>query len=192
MKIGVFGSSSNDISEQIRINARRIGAEIARTGNTLVTGATAGVSHEAVNGARDAGGKAIGFSPAISLEEHVRNFNCPAEGFSDMIFIPKDFAHAKHPSMAAKLRSIMAISHCDIVIIVGGRTGTMTEFAIAYDGGKNIGILEGSGGITERAIDTLLEDIDKKRGAKIVRTRDPVELIRKLIEVDEQDKHITF
>ncbi|MFZ5593982.1 MAG: hypothetical protein ACOY4D_06955 [Pseudomonadota bacterium] len=33
---------------------------------------------------------------------------------------------------------------------MGGRSGTLGEFAIAYDEGKLIGVLQGSGGITEK------------------------------------------
>lgn len=192
MRIGVFGSSSTDMSEQVRVVARRLGAEIARSGNTLVTGAGAGVPHEAALGAREAGGKTIGYSPATNLESHIHTFDCPAEGYNQLIFLPKDLSHATNPAYAAKYRSVLAIANSDAVIIIGGRTGTMVEFAIAYDAGKNIGIVENTGGITKRAIDTLVEDIDKRRGAKVLKNADPVALLRKLVEVDEQDKHITF
>ncbi len=192
MKIGIFGSSSNDIKETIRISARRMGAEIARTGNILITGACSGIPHEAVLAAHEVGGRTIGYSPGTDLAEHVRTFNYPAEGFSQLIFVPMHFENKNNPSLSTKYRSINAISECDVVVIIGGKTGTLAEFAIAYDSGKTIGILEGSGGITERTIDTFLEDIEMKIGAKIFRDSDPIALLRKLIEVDEQDKHITF
>ncbi len=68
----------------------------------------------------------------------------------------------------------------------------MLEFLVAYDAGKVIGILEGTGGITDRAIDTILEDIEKETGARIIRESDPVALVRKIVEIDEEEKHITF
>ena len=40
-------------------------------------------------------------------------------------------------------REITNIRSCDIVVIVGGRIGTLGEFAIAYDEGRLIGILTG-------------------------------------------------
>lgn len=35
------------------------------------------------------------------------------------------------------------------VLLLGGRSGALGEFAITYDEGKWIGVLAGSGGITE-------------------------------------------
>ncbi len=44
---------------------------------------------------------------------------------------------------------ITNIRSCDMVVIAGGRTGTLGELAIAYDEGRLIGVLTGTGGITE-------------------------------------------
>jgi predicted Rossmann-fold nucleotide-binding protein len=46
-------------------------------------------------------------------------------------------------------REIENIRSCDVVIFAGGRSGTLGEFAIAYDEGKVIGVLESTGGITQ-------------------------------------------
>ncbi|NOX71285.1 MAG: hypothetical protein GXO64_01115, partial [Candidatus Micrarchaeota archaeon] len=136
--------------------------------------------------------RTIGFSPATDLESHVRLLDLPAEGYSELIFIPDDLKFASNVPLAAKYRSILAVHHSDAVIIIGGRTGTMAEFLMAYDAGKTIGILEGSGGIVKRAIDTLLEDIKKPTGARIITESDPVILVKRLAEIDEEQKHITF
>jgi predicted Rossmann-fold nucleotide-binding protein len=45
-------------------------------------------------------------------------------------------------------REVVNIRSSDVVIIIGGRSGTLGEFSIAYDEGKLIGILIGTGGIT--------------------------------------------
>ncbi|MBN2101245.1 MAG: hypothetical protein JW716_00040 [Candidatus Aenigmarchaeota archaeon] len=191
MKIGIFGSSSNDMKETVRTSARRLGSEIAKSGHTLVTGACSGIPHEAVMGAYSSGGRIVGFSPATDLHDHVTKFNYPTEGYTQMIFLSPEFEYKDDIAMSAKYRSIYAVASCDVVIIVGGSLGTMAEFAIALDAGKAIGILEGSGGITNSSIDALLADSERSR-AKIFRHSDPSTLLRKLIEVDEQDKHITF
>jgi hypothetical protein len=49
----------------------------------------------------------------------------------------------------------------DIVVIIGGRSGTLGEFSIAYDEGKLIGVLSGTGGITSE-IDNIVSIIRKK------------------------------
>ena len=192
MKIGVFGSSSADISEQVRISARRIGAEIARAGHVVITGATSGVPRAAVLGSMEVGGRTIGFSPATNLDMHVRGLNLPAEGYSELIFIPDNLKFISNAALAAKYRSILAVHHSDAVIIIGGRTGTMAEFLMAYDAGKIIGILEGSGGVADNTIRSLLDDIKKPMHARIIMERDPVMLVKKVIEINDEERHITF
>jgi predicted Rossmann-fold nucleotide-binding protein len=46
-------------------------------------------------------------------------------------------------------REVENIRSCDVVIFAGGRFGTLGEFSIAYDEAKVIGVLEGTGGISE-------------------------------------------
>ncbi len=48
-----------------------------------------------------------------------------------------------------KGRNVINVRCADIVLILGGATGTLNEFTIAYDEGKIIGVLEGSGGIAD-------------------------------------------
>ena len=48
-----------------------------------------------------------------------------------------------------KGRNVINIRSSDIVLFFGGATGTLNEFTIAYDEGKIIGVLEGSGGVAE-------------------------------------------
>jgi SLOG-like protein len=85
-------------------------------------------------------------------------------------------------------REITNIRSCDIVIIAGGRTGTLGEFAIAYDEGRLIGVLTGTGGIT-----TIIEDIvrvaAKTTGACVVYDDDPVKLVKRLLEVYRTSHH---
>jgi hypothetical protein len=46
-------------------------------------------------------------------------------------------------------RELVNMHSSDIVVLVSGRSGTLGEFAIAYEEGKLIGVLTGTGGITE-------------------------------------------
>jgi uncharacterized protein (TIGR00725 family) len=48
-----------------------------------------------------------------------------------------------------KGRNVISVRSADVVVIFGGATGTLNEFTIAYDEGKIIGILEGTGGIAD-------------------------------------------
>ncbi len=78
-------------------------------------------------------------------------------------------------------REVTNIRSSDMVVIVGGRSGTLGEFAIAYDEGKLIGVVEGSGGITAQ-IPEIVSGFNKNTGAQIIYEREPPALIRKLAE----------
>ncbi len=58
----------------------------------------------------------------------------------------------------------MNIRSSDIVIIIGGQSGTLGEYAIAYDEGRLIGVVSGSGGIAD-LVPELLERLTKNTGA---------------------------
>src|SRR3989344_5510428 len=178
MKIGVYGSAEI-VDEKIKKKARAIGKEIALKDHILITGAGTGIPYEAVMGAAEVEGKCIGFSPAINLENH-KKLGLPTKGFSEFVFIPKGYKHAKNLQVCRKYRNVSSVAEVDTAIFVGGRIGTMNEFTIVYDLGKKIGILEGSGGITKEAIKVLLRDSDKKRESKIIYDFDPVRLVEKI------------
>lgn len=79
-------------------------------------------------------------------------------------------------------RELINIHSSDIVVVVGGRSGTLGEFAIAYEQGKLIGVLQGTGGITT-ALPALAEQLEeKKTGAEILYDDDPVRLVARLLE----------
>ena len=79
-------------------------------------------------------------------------------------------------------REIENIRSCDLVVFMGGRSGTLGEFAIAYDEGKVIGILQGTGGIADK-MDTIVRLVEKETGAQIIYSREPAELLDRLIGV---------
>jgi len=80
-------------------------------------------------------------------------------------------------------REITNIRSCDVVVIVGGRSGTLGELAIAYDEDKVIGVLEGTGGIADH-VDEILRFCEKVTKAKVIYDSDPDRLIRRLLEID--------
>lgn len=77
-------------------------------------------------------------------------------------------------------REIDSIRSCDLVVIVGGRSGTLGEFAIAYDEGKVIGVLQGSGGIADK-LHHIIDFVQKDTGSVVFYDSDPVALIDRLV-----------
>ena len=66
-------------------------------------------------------------------------------------------------------------------MVIGGRSGTLGEFAIAYEHGKLIGVLQNSGGITT-ALPALERNLGKQTGAEVLYRDDPTPLVRDLLD----------
>jgi hypothetical protein len=64
----------------------------------------------------------------------------------------------------------------------------MGEFAIAYDEGRLIGVLDGTGGIAD-AVDKLVRLCDKLTGAVVIHDDDPVRLVSRLVEYYETEHY---
>ena len=73
-------------------------------------------------------------------------------------------------------REVENIRSSDIVVIVGGRSGTLGEFAIAYDEGKLIGVLRGTGGIADE-VEMLARICEKETGGHIIYGTEPAALL---------------
>ena len=170
IKIGVMGSAGGTDAGADDL-AFRLGQEIARHGCHLVTGACPGLPHQAVKGAKAEGGLVIGISPGLNLEEHIIKYHSPYQGYDALIFTGSGLMG----------REIENIRTCDIVVFIGGRSGSLGEFAIAYDESKIIGGLQGAGGISDQ-IDTILAAIKKETAAVIVTSRDPAILTEELLQ----------
>lgn len=174
LTVGVMGSASNDQSDDQRRAAYRLGQGIAEKGFNLITGACPGLPYEAARGARDAGGLSVGISPALSLHEHLYRYHSPADAFDVLVYTGSGLMG----------REVTNIHSSDMVVLVGGRSGTLGEFAIAYDEGKLIGVLRGTGGIAD-SVDRITETIEKDTGAKLVCSPDAGELIVRLSQAFE-------
>ena len=77
-------------------------------------------------------------------------------------------------------RELVNIRSSDIVAVIGGRSGTLGEFAIAYEEGKLIGVLTGTGGITE-GLRSIEASLGKDTGAEVMHEADPERLIDRLL-----------
>mgnify|MGYP001816961107 FL=1 len=172
LAVGVMGSADTDTDDLVVQQARTLGETIAGHGLILITGACPGLPWECARGVRECNGLSVGISPALSLDEHIHKYHSPADAFDVLIYTGSGLMG----------REVTNIRSSDMVIILGGRSGTLGEFAIAYDEGKLIGVLEGSGGIT-RELPNLVRRIDKDTGAFLVYESDPVTLIAQLLKV---------
>lgn len=172
LKIGVMGGAGSDIPSHFMDLATRLGEEIASEGCIMITGACPGLPLAAAQGAYSKGGTVIGISPALSLDEHAYHYGSPTLAHHVLIFTGSGLMG----------REVVNIRSSDIVVIVGGSSGTLGELAIAYDEGKLIGVLTGTGGISDMVL-SILETCNKDTGARVIYNDDPQRLVNELLGV---------
>lgn len=173
--VGVMGASANDAlsatnANRIRALAEELGAAIAKQDCILITGATTGLPDLVAQAFRQSGGFALGVSPAENRQEHITRYGLPEDGADVIIYT----------GFGYKGRNVINVRSADIVLIVSGATGTLNEFTIAYDEGKVIGVLEGSGGIAEH-VREIIKICNKPALEKIFFDRDPVKLVESCV-----------
>jgi uncharacterized protein (TIGR00725 family) len=173
--VGVMGASENDAltnSERVRLTelAGELGAALAKRECILITGATTGLPSLVAKAFRQKGGFALGVSPAENRREHVERYRLPEDGVDVIVYT----------GFGYKGRNVINVRSSDIVIIFGGATGTLNEFTIAYDEGKVIGVLEGSGGVADHTKEII--DFCKKATRGIVLfDKDPEKLVQRCL-----------
>jgi uncharacterized protein (TIGR00725 family) len=178
IRIGVMGSAAADFESRVAQACRRLGRAIAEQGCCLLTGACPGLPHEAVLGAKEVGGHVIGISPALNLKEHVETFTSPYEQYDVLIYT----------GLGLMGRELINVRSSDILVVIGGRCGTLGEFSIAYEEGKLIGVLTGTGGITA-VLSDVEKSLGKRTGAEVIYGTEPELLIGKLIERYKADSY---
>lgn len=171
IQIGVMGSAGGAIADEELALAKRLGKRIAQRDCTIVTGACPGLPHAAVLGAHEGHGVSLGVSPALSPEEHVNVYGSPLEPYTAMVFTGSGLMG----------RETHNIHSSDFVLFVGGRSGTLGEFCIAYDEGKLIGILRNSGGISNH-LESIVTMVRKSTGSVIVADDNPEQLVDRCLD----------
>ena len=166
LKIGVMGSAEDrpDLTDK----GVTLGQAIADRDAIVLTGATTGVIHVVGAAAREAGASHIGISPAHNAGEHVERYSLPLDACDAIIYT----------GFGLKGRNVVLVRSCDIVIFIAGATGSLNEFTIAYDEGKVIGALTGTGGVADE-IQRLTQVFSKRTKSQIFYDDDPVRLIDK-------------
>jgi uncharacterized protein (TIGR00725 family) len=168
IKIGVMGSAEDrpDVIDK----GMALGRAIAARDAILLTGATTGVIYTVGKAARDAGAMHIGISPGHDANEHVERYALPLDACDAIIYT----------GFGLKGRNVVLVRSCDIVIFIAGSTGSLNEFTIAYDEGKVIGALTGTGGVADE-IERLTKLFTKRAKSRIIFENDPVRLIERCL-----------
>src|SRR5713101_6414969 len=175
IKIGVMGSASTSISAEdlhcVDDLAQRLGKKLAAASCVLITGELDGIPGCVLEAHGQHGGLSVGISPAHSAIEHAALYATPPCPSTVVIYSGFGF----------KGRNVIAVRSADIVILFSGGIGTLNECTIAYDEGKVIGLLQGTGGVADLA-QTLLDTLPvRATGAVVIAAPDPEQLVERCI-----------
>ncbi len=121
-------------------DAYEIGRFIASRGWVLVSGGRGGVMESASRGAKDGGGLVVGILPGSGFED--ANPHCD-------IVIPSGIGYA---------RNLTNVLSGDAVIAFGGKSGTLSEIAYAWQFGKPVITCIFAGGWSEKIAGEPLDD----------------------------------
>ncbi|HPF39479.1 MAG TPA: TIGR00725 family protein [Phycisphaerae bacterium] len=144
-QIGIMGSSeANEIQRSV---AERAGRCVAQVGAALVTGGRDGVMQAAAKGCAEAGGIVIAVTPFTPMEQ------------------VNEYTHYVIPTGLGWARNVITAISGDIILVVGGAAGTLSEIAYAWMYDRPIVALSESGGWAKKLAG---ERIDHRREDCIV------------------------
>lgn len=170
-QICVSGAAKGTTVEHAHHLAERAGKRIAERGHVTLTGSTTGLPDYAAAGAKKAGGVSIGFSPASSRRDHVKSYRLPTKNYDSILCTGFDYTG----------RDLLLIRSADAVVTIGGRIGTLQEFAVAFEEKTPIGIVVGSGGISD-SIKVVLKAAKRNRHT-VLFDSDPEKLVDDLVKI---------
>jgi uncharacterized protein (TIGR00725 family) len=161
IQVLVIGSDGDHCPENTYVAAREVGAQIASKGAITVTGGLGGVMEAACRGAKEKGGMVVGIIPHEDMSY--------ANPFCDII-IPTGIGFA---------RNFITAYSADTCIVVGGGAGTYIEACVAYQKGKPIVALTGTGGTADKIADSYLDD---RKTVKVLSAATPQEAVERALD----------
>ncbi|TAK89540.1 hypothetical protein EPO04_00280 [Patescibacteria group bacterium] len=170
-QICVSGAAKGTTVKYAHNLAEQAGKRIAERGHITLTGSTTGLPDYAAGGAKQVGGVSIGFSPASSRRDHVKSYQLPTKNYDSILCTGFDYTG----------RDLLLIRSADAVVMIGGRIGTLQEFAVAFEEKTPIGIVAGSGGVSD-SIKEVLKAAKRNRHT-VLFNDDPAKLVDDLIKI---------
>lgn len=157
-QVAIIGSSEAD--ETMMRLAAEAGAIVARLGAALVTGGRDGIMSAASRACAEAGGTVIAVVPGTGMDE--ANCHC----------------HFVIPTGLGWARNVITAIAGDVILVIGGAAGTLSEIAYAWMYDRPIVALSQSGGWAKRLAGG---SVDHRREDKIIdcRTADELEIVLK-------------
>jgi uncharacterized protein (TIGR00725 family) len=156
-----------DATEEQYHLGEAIGKMLAEMDVIAITGGRAGLMEAVAKGCHDAGGISIGLLPGDHFDDG-NSYNT--------IRIPTGIGYA---------RNSMNVLAADVVIVVGGASGTLSEMAFAWSYKKPMIALVGSGGWADELAGKCIDH----RSDQPVRAAHGLDELRSML-IEEFDKHL--
>jgi uncharacterized protein (TIGR00725 family) len=161
VQVLVIGSDGDHCPQTTYDAAKEVGAQIAARNAITVTGGLGGVMEAACRGAKEKGGMVVGIIPNEDMSY--------ANPYCDII-IPTGIGFA---------RNFITAYSADVAIVVGGGAGTYIEACVAYQKGKPIVALTGTGGTADKIADTFLDD---RKTVKVISASSPKDAVEQALD----------
>ncbi|MDP2683586.1 MAG: hypothetical protein Q8P20_00890 [bacterium] len=166
IQIGIIGSTEDlKYSKKLKKIATEVGYFVAKNEAILVFGAEKdfdSLSTAACRGAKKANGLTVGITYGKGMKILEKNVD---------VIIASGLERGGG-------RETTLVFSCDVIIALGGGSGTLTEMAIAYQANIPIVSVAGTGGWSSKLIGQYLDD---RKRVQITKASNPQEAVKKAI-----------
>ena len=141
LKIAVFSSAYHSPEKEHTQMAVTLGKYLAEKECLVMTGGCIGLPSQVAQSAQNHGAETIAYYPDISEKELIKNQKIHNNDIKGI------YSEKKYYEGFTQ-RSIEMIKDADAAIVFNGRLGTLSEFTVGVEEGLAIGVIEGSGGVS--------------------------------------------
>ncbi len=171
MKIAIISSASELVTKENEVVTTQIVESLRGLKSVeILTGGCRGVPGIIVEKAKALGIKTVAYSPDENKISHQERFDNQDLQYFDEVNHHKGFT----------LRSLVMLQDADAVLVLNGRIGTLSEFAIALEEGRRVGVITNTGGIADE-LEHIVKVSKKDFSGKIFFNDDPVKVIDWLV-----------
>ena len=143
----------------------------------ILTGGCSGILGEIIKQAKCVNIQSKAYSPDKNRILHDKRLdNLASHHFSEIEY---------HEGFTS--RSLSMIHNSDAILVINGRMGTLSEFSIALEEGKKVGVLTDTGGIADH-LEQITLWTNKKFSKQLLFSSDPKKIITWFIDNRKQFK----
>lgn len=156
-QISVAGYNADSCTKAAYDAAYLAGKTVAASGCVVVCGGLGGVMEGACKGVREAGGESIGILPSADPKD--------ANPYCSFVVA----------TGLGRARNFLVAYSGDAMVVIGGGAGTLIEAAAAYQAGRPVVAVKGTGGVADEIAGKYL---DGRRTRRILSASSAEEAVR--------------